>query len=80
MIKARPDIQNKVMQVVNRHNEIVQIHGFYYFEAEHRISLDVVPDLSVRDEAALSAQLTDELHAVIPDEEVTIVIDHNYSE
>ena len=34
--------------------EIVQVHGFYYFEKEHRISVDVVPDISVHDETGLS--------------------------
>ena len=59
---------------------IVQVHGFYYFEKEHRISVDVVPDISVHDEAALSSQLANEIKALVPEEEVTIVIDHNYSE
>ena len=49
-------------------------------EKEHRISVDVVPDISVHDEAALNSQLTDEIKALVPGEEVTIVIDHNYSE
>jgi len=39
-----------------------------------------VPDISVHDEAALSVRLTEELKALVPDEEVSIVIDHNYSE
>ena len=32
------------------------------------------------DDAALTAQLTSELKAIVPGEDVTIVIDHNYSE
>ena len=76
----RAELQNAVMQTLARHKEILQVHGFYYFEKEHRISVDVVPDISVHDEAALSSQLTDEIKALVPGEEVTIVIDHNYSE
>ncbi len=76
----RAELQNTVMQTLARHKEILQVHGFYYFEKEHRISVDVVPDISVHDEAALSSQLTDEIKALVPGEEVTIVIDHNYSE
>lgn len=76
----RAELQNAVMQTLARHKEILQVHGFYYFEKEHRISVDVVPDISVHDEAALSSQLTDEIKALVPDEEVTLVIDHNYSE
>ena len=76
----RTELQSKVMQTLAKHQEIVQVHGFYYFENEHRISVDVVPDISVRDEATLATQLTDEIKALAPDKEVTIVIDHNYSE
>ena len=74
------ELQSKVMQTLAKHQEIVQVHGFYYFENEHRISVDVVPDISVHDEATLATQLTDEIRAFAPGKEVTIVIDHNYSE
>ena len=74
------ELQSEVMQTLAKHKEIVQVHGFYYFEKEHRISVDVVPDISVKDEATLCAQLTKEIKALVPDEQVTIVIDHNYSE
>ena len=76
----RYHLQSAVMQTLAKHKEIIQVHGFYYFEEEHRISVDVVPDISVHDEAALSARLTEELKAAVPGEEVSIVIDHNYSE
>ena len=75
----RAELQSTVMQALAKHPEIVQVHGFYYFEKEHRISVDIVPDISVHDEAALSAQLTEELKALVS-EKVTIVVDHNYSE
>ena len=76
----RADLQGKVMKTLAKHPEIVQVHGFYYFDKEHRVSVDVVPDISVHDEAALTTRLTEELKALIPDNEITIVIDHNYSE
>ena len=76
----RAELQSQVMQTLAKHKEIIQVHGFYYFENEHRISVDVVPDISVHDEAGLSAQLSKEIKALAPDEQVTIVIDHNYSE
>ena len=76
----RAELQSKVMQTLAKHDEIVQVHGFHYFEKEHRISVDVVPDISVHDETALCSMLTSELKALVPDEEITIVVDHNYSE
>ena len=76
----RAELQSKVMQALAAHKEIVQVHGFYHFEHEHRISVDIVPDISVHNDAALIAQLTAELKSLIPDEEITIVVDHNYTE
>ena len=74
------ELQSAVMQTLAKHKEIIQVHGFYYFEQEQRISVDVVPDIAVHDDAALTQQLTKELKALVPDKEITIVIDHNYSE
>ncbi len=62
------------------HKELVQVHGFYCSEKDRMLSVDVVPDLSCHDDAALSRQLTEELQAMVPDMQVTVVIDHNYSE
>ena len=76
----RTDLQTAVMHTLGRHKDITQVHGFYYFERENRVSVDVVPDISIHDEPAFCRQLTEELKAVIPNTIVSIVIDHNYSE
>ena len=76
----RAELQSKVMQSLTAHNEIVQVHGFYYSEKNKYLSVDVVPDISVHDEAAFVSQLTNELQTLIPDIQVVIVVDHNYSE
>ena len=44
------------------------------------LSVDVVPDISVHDEAAFVTKLTSEIQPVVPDMQVIIVVDHNYSE
>jgi len=76
----RKELQTTVMQALSKHKDIVQVHGFLYIEDEHRISVDVVPDLSVHDDKDLVEQLTKEIKALVPDEEISIIIDHNYSE
>ena len=76
----RSELQSLVMHTLGRHKEIVQLHGFYYFEKEKVVSIDVVPDLSVHDEGAFRQRLAEELSPLLPDLEVNIVIDHNYSE
>ncbi len=71
----RSQLQSTVMQTLAKHKEIVQVHGFYYFEKEHRISVDVVPDISVHDDAALTAHLVEELQPLVPGEKISVVID-----
>ncbi|MBR6032682.1 MAG: cation transporter [Bacteroidaceae bacterium] len=76
----RAELQTKVKQMLAAHPEIVQVHGFYYSEKDNMLSVDVVPDISVHDEAAFVGQLTAELQPLVPDKQVVIIVDHNYSE
>ena len=76
----RAELQSKVMQSLAAHKDIVQVHGFYYSEKDQMLSVDVVPDISVHDDAALISQLTGEIQPLVPDMQVVIVVDHNYSE
>ena len=74
------ELQAKVIQTLAAHKDIIQVHGFYYSEKEQMISVDVVPDISVHDEAAFVSQLTSEIQPFAPDKQIFIVVDHNYSE
>ena len=76
----RTELQAKVMQTLAAHKDIVQVHGFYYSEKDNMLSVDVVPDISVHDDAALISQLTTEIQPLVPDMQVFIVVDHNYTE
>ena len=76
----RAELQTKVMQMLAAHQDIVQVHGFYYSEKDNMLSVDVVPDISVHDDAAFVRQLTVELQPLVPDKKVVIIVDHNYSE
>ena len=76
----RAQLQHTVMQALAAHEHIEQVHGFYYFEDERRVSVDIVPDLTIHDDAAFIQELIAEVQALIPDDHLTIVIDHNYSE
>lgn len=76
----RAELQSQVMQALAAHEEIVQVHGFLYSEKDQLLSVDVVPDISVHDDDALVGQLTSEIQPMVPDMQVSIVVDHNYSE
>ena len=76
----RSDLQAAVIRTLSAYPEIVQVHAFYYSEAERMLSVDVVPDFSVRDEAAFVRKLTEALQPLAPQEKIVIVLDHNYGE
>ena len=76
----RAQLQHTLMQAAAAHEHVEQVHGFYYFENERRVSIDVVPDITVHDDAAFIQELKSELQPLVPDDTVSIVIDHNYSE
>ena len=75
----RAELQAAVMQVVANHKDIIQAHAFYYSEQDRMLSVDIVPDDKV-DENALVAQVAAEIQPLVPDMQVSIVVDHNYSE
>ena len=76
----RAELQGKVIQTLAEHKEIIQVHGFYLSEKENLLSVDVVPDVTVHDYEALISKLRDEIKPLVPDMDVAIVVDHNYSE
>ena len=76
----RAELQSKAMQTLAAHKDIVQVHGFYYSEKNKYLSVDVVPDISVHNEDAFISQLTAEIQPLVPDQQVVIVVDHNYTE
>ena len=77
---AHAELQAKVLRTITAHKEIVQVHGLYISECDNMFSVDVIPDLSVRDEPALVRELTAELQPLLPDMRIVVVVEHNYSE
>ena len=59
---------------------ILEILKALFGKKENTVSVDVVPDLTVKDDVALAEKLTEELQQVIPDKCILITVDHNYSE
>ena len=44
------------------------------------IVMDVIPDVTVHDDAAFVRQLLTEIQPLVPETQVDIIVDHNYSE
>lgn len=77
---AVAELQSAVMQRLASRKDIVQVHGFYYSAQESMLSVDVVPDISIHDDAAFVHAIVAELQPLVPDTHVAVVVDHNYSE
>ena len=74
------ELQNAIVQTLAQQEHILQVHGFYYYDDENRVSVDVVPDLTITDDQAFTEKLLARLKEVLPDQQISIVIDHNYSD
>ncbi|MBR4133853.1 MAG: cation transporter [Bacteroidales bacterium] len=73
------ELQRTVVSTLTRQEHVQQVHGFYCYD-DGSISVDVVPDLTVHDDQAFTQGLLDQLKQVLPDRQISILIDHNYSD
>ena len=76
----KTELQKKVIQTLSKQEHIIQVHGFYYDQENNSVYVDVVPDRSVTDDEAFINLLLDQLKIVAPNKQISIVIDHNYSD
>ena len=77
---SNTELQSTVIQALSAHKSIVQVHGFYYSEKDNYLSVDVVPDMSIHDDATFTEQLRNEIKPLAPGLQIEIIVDHNYSE
>lgn len=71
-------LQSTVLQTVTNRREVIQAHAFFIYEEQKLITIDIVPDESVRDDKAFAETIQSELHGQFPDYNFSITIDHNY--
>ena len=76
----RKELQTLVMTALSKHKELIQIHGFFYSDKDNLVTVDVVPDDTIKDDHALCQTLTKELQDLMPGKTVLITVDHNYSD
>ena len=72
-------LQHDVFHAVNELDNVMQTHAFYYYEDRNLITIDVVPEDSVKDDQSFAQSVTTLLTSRFPDYHFSIVIDHNYS-
>lgn len=76
---AKAELQHTVVEILSREEHILEVHGFYCYD-DGRISVDVVPDYSITDDHAFLQHLHEQLSVAVPGHELSIVIDHLYSD
>ena len=76
---AKAELQRTVVETLSREEHILEVHGFYCYD-DGRISVDVVPDYSITDDHAFLQHLHEQLSVAVPGHELSIVIDHLYSD
>lgn len=78
--KGQGRLQYEVMEFATHHDDVMQVHAFFYYEDSNLITIDVVPDDNVKDERQFAATMEKDLRQRFPDYDFSIVVDRNYSE
>lgn len=73
-------LQKQVMQTVRSMEHVIQAHGFYFYQDQNLISIDVITDNSIHDTYAFAQAVRKKLLTMCPGHNYHIVIDHNYTE
>ena len=73
-------LQHDVMEYAAHHADVHQVHAFFYYEDRNLITIDIVPEESVKDSQAFAATMESDLRSHFPDYHFSIIVDHNYSE
>ena len=73
-------LQHDVMEYAASHADVHQVHAFFYYEDSNLITIDVVPEESVKDNAQFAAMMEADLRRRFPKHDFSIIVDHNYSE
>lgn len=73
-------LQRDVMEYAAGHEGVFQVHAFYYYEDRNLITIDVVPEESIKDNEKFVETIHGDLCRKFPGYNFSIIVDHNYSE
>lgn len=74
------DLKKEIEGYVTKYPEVIQLHGFYVDEPNHRISFDLITDFKVGDGKTIKTQIIEECHRRYPDYHFDINLDQDYSD
>ena len=72
--------REKVTGIVMSHAHILQIHGFYYDEAEKKIRFDIVVSFSAPDRHQVYSEVCADVQKAYPDYTLQVAMDTDFSE
>ena len=72
-------IKEQIEHVLDRHPEVIQMHGFYVDEDTSTINFDIIVSLDCKNEQEIYKAVHDEIHDMLPEYHVHIVLDRDFS-
>ena len=73
-------VQKKVYDIINDHEGVLQIHGFYLDEKNKTGNVDIVLDFAVSDGTAVQEHISADLKEALPEYCFSVVIDRDYAD
>ena len=73
-------IKKALQKILKRHPEVLQMHGFYFDEAQKHVYFDLIIDYAAGDPQPIRDQIMADLQASYPDYQLTVVLDSDISE
>lgn len=69
------DMRDRILEIVRRHDGVLQIHGFFADEARKRAGFDLVLDYAMKDRQETFRAICEEVRAAFPDYAMQITMD-----
>ena len=74
------EIQKEIYKIIFSHEGILQVHGFYFDEADKTISFDIIIDFKVKNREEVYKEIYDEINEKYKDYKINITLDIDVSD
>ncbi len=80
--KKNPKVINnrkKILKIIEKYDNIIQMHGFYYNESKKNIKFDIVISFDEKNQDKLYTDVYNDISQLYPDYDIVIAIDNDIS-
>ena len=74
------EIQKEIYKIIFSHEGILQVHGFYFDEADKTISFDIIIDFKVKNREEVYKEIYDKVKEKYKDYKINITLDIDISD